>query len=678
MAPVDEPRERRISGLLERMSLRDKVGQMSSSTPWHRLAVMIFRYNLWPFDSGPNRRLGIPPLRFTDGPRGVAIGRSTCFPVSMARGASFDPALEERVGEVVGIEARARGVNLFGGVCINLLRHPGWGRAQETYGEDPHLLGRLGAGMVTGTQRHLMACVKHFACNSIEDSRFSVNVKVSERALREVYLPHFQDCVEAGCAAVMCAYNRVNGRYCGHHPDLLTRILKKDWGFEGFVVSDFLLAVRDTVAAATAGLDIEYPLRWHYGRRLEKAVSRGDVPMDNIDDSVRRILRQKDRFRDVAARSGYGRDRIACADHTRLAREAAEKGIVLLQNRDRTLPLSPEKVRTLAVIGRMAARANLGDTGSSRVRPPSAVSPLEGISRRAGGRVQVRYESGRCLRKARVAARAADAAVVVAGTDWIQEGENIIPGIGGDRKNLRLKERDERLILAVARENPRTVVVVESGSAVIMEKWRDEAAAILMAWYPGMEGGSAIASLLFGDVNPSGKLPLTIPKSEDQLPAFDTRARDAEYGLFHGYRHFDQLGLTPAFAFGFGLSYTTYHYGNLRLDREAIGPADVLTVSVDVSNAGDRAGEEVAQLYVSCLKSQVERAVKELKGFHRVALRPGETKTVTFELPARELAFWEGEENGGWRVEATDYLVRVGPSSRPEDLDLSAGFRVAG
>jgi beta-glucosidase len=211
-----------------------------------------------------------------------------------------------------------------------------------------------------------------------------------------------------------------------------------------------------------------------------------------------------------------------------------------------------------------------------------------------------------------------------------------------------------------------------------MEAWREEAAAILMAWYPGMEGGTAIASILFGDVNPSGKLPLTIPKTEDQLPAFDTRARDVEYGLYHGYRHFDRLGLTPAFAFGFGLSYTTYRYGHLRLDREAIGPADTLNVSVEVSNTGDRVGEEVAQMYVSCPNSRVERAVKELKGFRRVKLKPGETKTVTFTLPAPELAYWEGDENGGWRLEPTDYRVLVGPSSRPEDLNLSAGFRVDG
>ncbi len=676
MASKNETRERRVEELLAKMSLKEKVGQMSCSTPLYKQAVMVPRYNYWPFDSGPNKRLGIPPVRFSDGPRGVVIGHSTCFPVSMARGASFYPALEERVGNAIGVEARAYGANYFGGVCVNLLRHPGWGRAQETYGEDTHLLGRMGVGLVTGTQRHVMACAKHFACNSIENSRFYVNVKISERALREVYLPHFKDCVDAGCASIMCAYNRVNERYCGHNPDLLTRILKDDWDFDGFVISDFLFAVRDTVPAATAGLDIEYPIIRYYGKKLVKAAKRGDVPIEKIDDSVRRILRHKDRFKEVAAKTGYTKDRVACAEHVQLAREAAEKGIVLLKNHERTLPFIEEKVETIAVIGSMAAKANIGDTGSSRVRPPYTVSPLKGITKRAGEKVKVIYENGRSLKKAASVAKSADAVVVVAGNNWLQEGENILPGIGGDRKDLRLTPRDEHLILAVARENPRTVVVVESGSAVIMENWKDYVAAVLMAWYPGMEGGNAIAGILFGDVNPSGKLPLTIPKTEEQLPAFDVKARDVEYDLFHGYRHFDKKGFAPAFAFGFGLSYTNYDYKNLRLDREIIGPDDILTVSVDVSNVGDRAGEEVAQMYVSCVQSKVERAVKELKGFTRVALKPGETQTAKFTLPARELAYWEGDADGGWQTEATEYKLLVGPSSRAEDLILSALFRV--
>ena len=673
MEPKDESRERRVADLLARMTLKEKVGQMSCS---YRHAYKLLRYKAWTFDSGKNKRLGIPPVRFTDGPRGEVIGRSTCFPVSMSRGASFDPALEERIGDAIGIEARARGASLYGGVCINLLRHPGWGRAQETYGEDTHLLGRMGVGLVTGAQRHVMACAKHFACNSIENSRFYVNVKIGERALREVYLPHFKSCVDAGCASVMSAYNRLNGIYCGHNPELLTRILKEEWGFNGFVISDFVFGVRDTVPAANAGLDIEYPLPRFYGEKLRRAVIRGDVPMEKIDDSVRSILRQKDRFREIAAKTGYTKDRIACAEHTRLAREAAVKGIVMLKNQDRILPFSPEKVRTIAVIGRLAAKANIGDTGSSQVVPPYAVSPFEGIKRFASGRVKVVYESGRNLKNTLKAARAADAVVVVAGTDWMDEGENIFPGIGGDRTDLKLKKCDERLILSVAKENPQTVVVVESGSAVIMENWRNEAVAILMVWYPGMEGGNAIASVLFGDENPSGKLPLTIPKAEDQLPAFDTKSREVEYGLYHGYRHFDRLGLEPAFAFGFGLSYTSYKYSNLNLDCEEISGDGTVSISVDVTNTGERSGEEVVQMYVSCVQSRIERAVKELKGFKRVALKPGETRTVTFELPTMELACWREGKNSGWYVEDTDYRVMVGPSSRLEDLRLSAIFRV--
>jgi beta-glucosidase len=329
------------------------------------------------------------------------------------------------------------------------------------------------------------------------------------------------------------------------------------------------------------------------------------------------------------------------------------------------------------VIGRLADRVNLGDIGSSRVRPPYVVTPLCGIEARAAGAVRVLRPKGRGLKAARAAARSADAAVVVVGLDWRDEGENIVPFIAGDRLDLRLSKRDRRLILAVAEETPRVIVVVEGGSAVIMEDWRDRVAAILMAWYPGMEGGNALARVLFGDVNPSAKLPLTIPRGPGQLPAFDPKAREAEYGLYHGYRLLDRQGQEPAFAFGYGLSYTTYAYSNLRLDREEVGPGGVVEVSVDVTNSGGRAGEEIAQMYVACEQSKVERPVKELKGFARVALDPGETRTVTLTLPVSELAYWD-VERPGWTVEELFYRVMVGPSSRPEDLKLAARFRVTG
>lgn len=672
-------REQRIRDLLGRMTLPEKINEMSCNTRITRHAVMVPRYNYWTYDAGGNRRLGIPKLKFSDGPRGVTIGHSTCFPVSMARGATWDPGLEERVGSVIGYEARAQGANFFGGVCINLLRHPGWGRAQETYGEDPYHLGAMGVALIAGTQKHLMACAKHFACNSIEESRFFVNVKADERTLREIYLPHFKKCVDAGVAAFMSAYNKVNGQLCGHNSVLLQDILKDEWGFEGFVVSDFLWGVKDTAAAANAGLDIEMPIIRFYGKKLLRAVQSNEVPEAKIDEAVLRILRQKDRFAKVGEPAAYDRKMAACHDHAALAREVALKSIVLLKNEKNALPLDREKIRTLAVIGGLADRANLGDLGSSRVRPPYAVTPLQGLRKKAGTQIRIVYHRGKNLSAATRAAREADAVIVVAGLSSRNEGEFLpLPGvkIGGDRMDLRLPKPQEELIAAAAGENPRCIVVLEGGSAIIMESWKERVAAILMAWYPGMEGGNALAEILFGDANPCGKLPIVFPASADQLPFFDNQAREIEYGYYHGYRLLDKKNQVAAFPFGFGLSYTRYKYENLRLSAKKIGKSGRLAVEVDVTNAGERAGEEVIQLYVGYPGSKVDRPVKDLKGFGRLALAPGETKTLSLDLPIADLAYYNPKAKA-WEIEEIEYLANVGPSSRKEDL-LTAGFAVSG
>jgi beta-glucosidase len=676
---TDPAREARIRKLLSRMTLAEKINEMSATTSILRHAIMLPRYNLFPYEAGGNERLGIPALRFSDGPRGVTIGRSTCFPVSMARGATWDPALEERIGEVIGYEARAQGANFYGGVCINLLRHPGWGRAQETYGEDPFHLGAMGVALLTGVQKHIMACAKHYACNSIEESRLFVDVQIDDRTLHEVYLPHFKKCVDAGVAAVMSAYNQVNGELCGHNRRLLTGILKEEWGFTGLVISDFLWGAKDTKAAVTAGLDVEMPVPRCYGRRLRRLVERGRAPEKNIDDSVLRILRQKDRFGNVGAARFYDPRRVACAEHAALALEAARKSIVLLKNDGGALPLERGRIKTVAVIGRLARRANLGDVGSSRVRPPRTVSPLRGIVGKAGGNVKIVSNDGKDLGKAAQLARAADAVVVVAGLTARQEGEYIplpvIRHFGGDRTDLNLPPAQERLIQAMAAANPRTIVVLEGAGAITMETWKDQVPAIVLAWYPGMEGGLAIAEVLFGDVNPSGKLPFTIPKSTFQLPAFDPRAKKVRYEYYHGYRRFDHDRLAPAFPFGWGLSYTRYEYHDLRLDTDQISADGAVTASVEVRNTGTRAGEEVVQLYVGAPGPKVDRPVRELKGFARVALAPGETKTVSLAVPARELAYYHVNRRE-WVVEPAEYVVSVGPSSRAEDLALAAAFRV--
>lgn len=675
-------REKKIKELISCMTLDEKIKQMSGDTGLARILIMLPRYNLYTFDSGKNTRLGIPPIKFTDGPRGVTLYKSTCFPVSMARGATWDPELEQRVGDAIGIEARALGANYFGGVCINLLRHPGGGRAQETYGEDPHHLGAMAVALVKGTQNHVMACVKHFALNSIEESRFYVDVRVDERTLREIYLPHFKKCVEAGVASVMSAYNKVNGKYCGHNAPLLRDILKRDWKFDGFVLSDFGLGVRSGKAGALGGLDIEMPIAWRYGKRLKKLVINNEVPKEVIDEAVERILRIKARFHHVGDHTLYTQKKVACKEHTELALEVARKSMVLLKNEGSALPLDRNDIREIAVIGKIADISNIGDKGSSRVRPPYVVTALEGIRKIAGDTINIVYESGKNLDAARKAARDADAAIVVVGLSGRDEGEFIplLPGVvtlGGDREDLNLAKKNEELVKAVAEESDRCIVVLEGGSAITVEAWVDQVEALLMAWYPGMEGGTAIAEILFGDVNPSGKLPIIFPKSTEQLPFFDKKAKSIDYGYYHGYRLLDRDNQEPRFAFGFGMSYTKFEYKNLRLDKKEADKSGKIKVEVDVTNSGKVKGDEIVELYVGYNGSAVDRPKKDLKGFGKLSLEPGETKTLPLNLYVEELAYYD-VDSASWKVEEIEYVIYVGPSSRSEDLKLSDTLKVSG
>lgn len=666
--------EDRARELLSRMTLREKIGQMCGDAPLLSGTVeMLLAYNYRPILAGHNRRLGIPPLSFTDGPRGVVMYHSTCFPVSMARGATWDPELEERVGDAIGVEARSQGANCYAGVCVNLLRHPAWGRAQETYGEDPYHVGTMGAALVRGVQRHVMACVKHLAANSIENARFKVDVRLTERALREVYLPHFRRCVEEGVAAVMSAYNRVNGAYCAENRRLLRDILKGEWGFAGFVMSDFFYGVHDGKAALEAGLDMEMPFAMHYGRRLEQRVRRGEVSEALIDEAVLRILRQKIRFAQVGEPGRYRLDAVAGAEHRALAREVARKAIVLLKNDPvpewgaPLLPFDPQRVRRLGVIGRLAAIPNTGDTGSSKVRPPYVVTPLEGL--RATTQCDVLYDPGVRIRSALALARRCDAVVIVAGLTCRDEGEYMpFPRKGGDRTRLALREEEEALIQAVAQANPHTAVVLLGGGPIPCEGWRERVAALLMAWYPGMEGGHALADILFGKAVPSGKLPCAFPRAAEHLPFFDPDADTIEYGLFHGYRLLEKEGNRPAFPFGFGLSYTTFACSELVVEPvQGLGPDSLVRVSVRVQNRGTRPGEEVIQVYVGYPESRVERPVKELKAFRKVALAPNEVRRVEFLLPVREWAYYD-ELKGRWIVEPGRYELYVGRHSADEAM----------
>jgi beta-glucosidase len=693
-------------GLLAQLTLEEKLGLMDGDTQfWPGLAEMMAPggYASRPWVAGAVPRLGIPGVRFVDGPRGIIMKGATTFPVSMARGASWDPALEERIGDVIGRELRALGGNFFGGVCINLLRHPAWGRAQETYGEDPRHLGALGAALARGVQRHVMACAKHFALNSMENARFKLDVTIDARALHEVYLPHFKAVVHAGVASVMSAYNSLNGEWCGQNRPLLTGILKKQWGFEGFVMTDFIFGMRDSLKAALAGQDIEMPFSMRFHRELKALVQSGQVPLARIDDAALRILRQQVRFAQGRDPSAYPSKVVGCAAHRRLAREAAQRSIVLLKNDEAVLPLAG--IRRLAVVGRLAGIPNTGDGGSSNTQPAHVVTPLEGL-RAALGEAVV-FDDGSDPTRAAQAAGPADAAVVVVGFTHEDEGEfippdmipmfaptfpkptpaeesiakKILPGHGqqaggfspgGDRERLTLHPRDEQLIQLVAAANPRTIVVLMVGSAVITEAWRDRVKGILVLWYPGMEGGHALADILLGKVNPGGRLPCTFPRRAEDLPFFDRNATQITYDLWHGYRKLARDGAPAAFPFGFGLSYTTWQQADLRLAKKQLAATDTLHATVDITNTGPVAGDDVVQLYVSARGSRVERAARELKAFARISLVPGETRKVTLSVPVADLAYYDAAR--GWVVEPLEYEAVI--ARHAHDAGLTARFQV--
>jgi beta-glucosidase len=672
--------------LMAGMTLQEKVLQMSGDTSMWDLIKLITvekgKYNDRPIHAGANRRLAIPPIAFSDGSRGVILNHSTCFPVAMARGASWDPELERRVGDVVGREIRAQGGNLYGGICINLLRHPSWGRAQETYGEDPYLLGEMGAALAGAVQRHnVMGTAKHYALNSIEETRTKVDARADERTLREVYLPHFKRLVDADVAAVMSAYNKVNGDYCGESHHLLREILKDDWGFRGFVMSDFFAGVYDGAKGANAGLDLEMPWTSAYGKKLITAVEMAQVAPAVIDEAVLRLLRRKIEYATRPDPMAYPASMVRAAEHAMLTREVAEKSMVLLRNEGALLPLDRGRLKTLAVVGPRADSPNLGDYGSSRVYPPAVVTPLEGFRSYLGGSVEVVHETGADLARVRVAVKGADAAVVLVGFDHSDEGEYIPQKPnkdewGGDREDLALKAADRALVEAAAAENGRTIVVLVGGAAITVEGWRDKVGAILMAFYPGEQGGAALARVLFGDVNPSGKLPFTVPKDPSQLPPFDNRSLSVEYGYYHGYTLLEKKGQEPAYPFGHGLSYTSYAYANLALDAREVKEGGTVEASVDVANTGARGGEEIVQLYVGFAGSKVDRPVKLLRGFAKVALGPGETKRVKLPVKVKDLAYYDPQTKT-WLLERMEHVVLVGPSSRSSDL-LTACFKVVG
>ncbi len=699
-APVTGP-EAQARALLAQLSTAEKLALLAGDTSfWAGMADIALRdaSHRHPWPAGQRPHLALPGLQFVDGPRGVGLkGGATTFPVPIARGASWNPQLEERIGEAIALEARCFGANWVAAVCINLLRHPGWGRAQETYGEDPVHVGAMGAAMTRGLERHAIACVKHFALNSIDSCRFLVDVQVSERVLHELYLPHFRDCVEAGAGSVMTAYNQVNGRWCAEHAGLLREILRRRWGFGGLVVSDFIFGVRDGVEAVLAGLDLEMPFQMVLAGCLPQAVLQGQVPIERVDEAVLRQLRLQLRL----PAGDYPAALRGCPAHRALALQAARESIVLLRNEGAVLPFTG--LHSLAVIGRLAAEPNLGDRGSSDTRPApgTVVTPLQGLLL-AAPELSISHDDGADPASAAALAARCDAAVLVLGLDWRLEGEHIHsadiapilalmppprwleallgrrllsrlwgplarriawitshapePRSGdfaaGDRTDLALPPDQVALIAAVAAANRRTVVVLMGGGAILSGDWQEQVRGLLLLWYPGQEGGLALAEVLLGQLSPSGRLPLTLPATPQHLPPFDPRARQVVYDLWHGYRRLQHQGHRAAFPFGFGLSYSRFEISAPLLlqppDATAImaGDHSPLTVRVELCNSGALAAAEVLQLYLEPPGRTLERPQRSLVAFARVPLAAGERRQVELMVPLRRLAFFDVERDG--------------------------------
>jgi beta-glucosidase-like glycosyl hydrolase len=665
---------------------------------WPGMAEMAAGYNLRPIVMGAVDRLGIPGLRFSDGPRGVVMGASTAFPVSMARGATWDLGLEEQVGVAIGREMRAQGANFFGGVCINLPRHPAWGRIQETYGEDPLLLGEFGAALTRGVRRNAMAVAKHYALNSMENARFSVDVTADEATLHEVFLPHFRRVVEEGVDGIMTAYNSVNGEWAGQNAELMEGILRDRWGFTGVTVSDFIFGLRDAATSLRAGLDVEEPFR------QQRAQASEDLEEVYVERAARRILRTQLAHFARELEPEPAADVVFGTEHRELAREVARRSIVLLKNERSVspsgaaaspsgaavLPLEAGALSAIVVAGRLADARNTGDHGSSDVRSPEVVTVLDGLTAALDG-VRVNHVADDAQAAAE-AARTADAAIVVVGYTAADEGEYLgadtmadpalqalfppLPegaagfdlsqaaatmggAAGGDRASLRLLPEDVGMIRAVAAANPRTVVVIVTAGAVITEEWRDLVPAVLIGWYSGVEGGHALADVLLGKADAAGRLPYSIPATEEHLPFFDRNAKEIGYDRWFGQRLLDRDRHAAAFPLGFGLSYTSFTLGDL-----AVAPVEGegFTATVTVTNTGERPGRHVVQLYGVVEAEDFPRRV--LLGFTPIELGAGESAEVAVRASTRPVQRWT---SAGFVPAADEVVVEAAAYSGDPD-----------
>ena len=659
-----------IEQLIRQMTVEEKISLLAGASFWSTRAV---------------ERLNIPSIVMTDGPHGLRLSTAsepgqalsgaepaTAFPIEAAMASTWNEELIYETGKVIAEECQHYDVAVLLGPGLNGKRTPLGGRNFEYFSEDPYLSGKMGAAYIRGVQDGgVGTSAKHFVANEQETNRMVVSSEVDERALREIYLLPFEMVVrEAGPWTVMCSYNKVNGTSMSRNDRYLNGVLKQEWGFDGLVVSDWG-AVTDKTASVMNGLDLEMPGPGTREAEVLEAYRNKQITDEQLDDHVRRILRVIQRVLE----NKRSVPNIDADKHHALARAVAEEAIVLLKNESAILPLA--KQTNIAVCGKFAEVPRFQGGGSSHMNPARLDIPLEEIGEFANTVYGLGYaddgsEQEDLLQEARELARGKDAVIVFAGTTELIESE------GYDRADLNLPAGHIRLIETVAEVNPNVVVVVNSGSAVNLAAFDAKVKAILQAWLPGQAGGSAIANILFGEVNPSGKLAETFPHKLSDNPShlfFPGEGDRVEYreGLFVGYRYYDAKEIEPLFPFGHGLSYTTFAYEKIEIDRARMSDGETAEVRVTIANTGGRAGKEIVQLYVRDRESSVIRPVKELKGFAKVELQPGERKTVTFRLGKRAFAYYEPAIRD-WRVESGEFDILVGASSR--DIRLQGSIYV--
>ena len=693
------PYDAKINALIKQMTLEEKVNMLHASSS---------------FTSGGVKRLGIPELTTSDGPHGVRLehGRGwdvepnvydsgTALPTGVCLAATWNPQLGYAFGSVLGSEANFRGKDVILGPGINIIRTPLNGRNFEYQSEDPFLVSKMVVGYVKGVQdQGISACVKHYALNNIETRRNFVNVIVSERALREIYLPGFKAAVQLGDVnTLMGSYNKVRGEWATQNNYLMNQILKKEWGFKGAVMSDWG-AVHNTIEALYNGNDLEMGTdlsmlphpnygKFFLGDTVVNLVKTGKIAEYIIDEKVRRILYVM--FKTGMIDGHRKKGEYNTKEHQETAKKVAEEGIVLLKNEDHILPLNKSKVKTVAVIGYNADRVQAMGGGSSQVKAFYEITPLKGIKNLAGNNISVTYSKGYTIARGAVAdaaaiseavnaASKADVAIVVGGWthgyDYNVWSDNAYDAEDADKPNMHMPFGQDELIKAVIKANPNTIVVLMGGGPIDISEWVNNTKGIVEAWYPGMEGGNALANILFGKVNPSGKLPMTFPKKLEDAPerrlgmySKDSLTMYYTDDIYVGYRYFDTYKVEPQFAFGHGLSYTNFTYSGLHIS----GSGKTATVTFTVKNSGQVAGAEVAQVYVHQDKSTLPRPEKELKGFDKVMLQPGQSKTVSVPLNAESFQYFNDLTNN-WVMEPGTFKIYVGSSSR--DIRLTGTVKL--